>query len=184
MRRAMRKGFTIVELLVVIAVISILMTLVFSGVTGAMADARARQAAALCQAVQSGLTAYYAQKQEWPGNLGKRVENGDFPGKDPNTYELTASEVREMVKELVDEAKKGNPLMDISGLIVSTDPGEPGGKGYGLDFISAVRGTRKSGRKMTTSSMYFGYLDKDTARFRRFKMVYSIPTDMISVSTQ
>ena len=89
-----------------------------------------------------------------------------------------------MVKALVDETKKGNPMMDISGLFVSRDPGEKNGKGSGLDFMSAIRGTKRSKKKMNTSEMYFGYPDRDTGRFRRFKMVYSIPTDQLSVSMQ
>ena len=179
-----KRGFTIIELLVVITIISILLTLVFTGISGSMADARARHAEALCQAVQSGLASYYAQKQEWPGNLGGYVESGNFPGNRTDTYTLTASEVREMVKALVDEAKDGNTLMDISGLYVSSDPGESGGKAHGLDFISAVRGTKKSGRRMTTANMYFGYPDKETGRFRRFRMTYSIPTDSVRVTVQ
>lgn len=179
-----RRGFTIVELLVVVSIISILLTLVFTGISGSMADARERHAEALCQAVQSGLASYYAQKQEWPGQLGGYVESGNFPGGRTDTYTLSANEVRAMVKALVDEAKDGNTLMDISGLYVSSDPGEPGGKAHGLDFISAVRGTKKSGRRMSTANMYFGYPDRATGRFRRFKMTYSIPTDSIRVSVQ
>lgn len=180
---AHRRGFTIIEMLMVIAVISVLMTLVFSGISGVMSDARARQTEALCQAVQSGLTAYYAQKQKWPGGLGGKVENGNFSGSGEQ-YELEATEVRAMVKALVDEARDGNSLMDISGLFVSESDGEPGCKGFGVDFLSAVRGTKKTGHRISVGNMYFGYPDKDSGRFRRFKMVYSLPSDSISVSMQ
>ena len=84
----------------------------------------------------------------------------------------------------MDEAKKGNPLMDISGLYVSRNTGEPGQKGYGLDFMEAIHGTRKSSRKMSTSEMYFGYPEADHGWFRRFKIVYSLPTDEIKVTQQ
>ena len=176
-------------------VISILMTLVFSSVKGAMEESRARRAEALCQAVQSGLAAYHAQYDEWPGRLGGYVKNGGVPdrsnkeGLDGQSHDaeklvLDATEVRELVKALVDEAKKGNPLIDVSALFVSRDPGEAGGRGYGLDFLSAVRGTNRSRKKMSTSEMYFGYPDAVTAKFRRFKMVYSVPGDSVTVSQQ
>ena len=193
-KRMRGRGFTIVELMVVIAIISILMTLLFSGVRGAMSSARERRTSALCNAVQSGLAAYHAQYDEWPGRLGGYVKSDNVPDRpnkegpgnshDPNKLVLEAAEVREMVKALVDEARKGNPLVDVAGLYVSRSPGEAQDKGYGMDFVTAVRGSSRSKKRMTTSEMYFGYPDRDTGRFRRFKMVYSIPTDSLSVSTQ
>lgn len=180
--------------MVVVAIISILMTLVFSAVKGSMATARDRRTDATCNAVQAGLAAYRAQYDQWPGQLGGYVKSDNFPGRsntenpdgqnDPNKYVLTAAEVREMVKALVDEAKKGNPLIDVSGLYVSRSPGEAGEKAYGMDFTTAVRGSSRSRRRMTTSEMYFGYPDHSSGRFRRFKMIYSIPTDSLSVGRQ
>ena len=189
----MKKAFTLVELMLVVAIIAILLTIVFSSVKGAFVAARQRRAEALCQTVQSGLATYHAQKDEWPEPLGGKVQSGSFTTSngegingqaDPDKYVLTASEVRAMVKALVDEAKKGNPMLDVSALYVSRDSGEHGQKGYGMDFMTAVHGSRESRRKMSSSEMYFGYPDPDTARFRRFKMVYSIPTDSLSVQMQ
>ena len=53
-----------------------------------------------------------------------------------------------------------------------------------MDFRDAVRGTKKSPRKMSVAEMYFGYPDPSTGYFLRFKMVYSIPTDQFSVTKQ
>lgn len=189
----MKKGFTIVELLMVVGIISILLGIITTAASQSMKAARSRRGDALCSAVQAGLAAYYAQFDQWPEPLGSKVKNGldagsNNEGVDNKTvsdkYVLTASEVRAMVKALVDEAKDGNPLMDISGLFVSADPGEPGGKGLGLDFMEAIRGSKRSPDKMSTSKMYFGYPDTSTGRFRRFKMVYSIPSDTLTVSKQ
>ena len=80
--------------------------------------------------------------------------------------------------------RNNNPLMDISGLFVSRDQGEPGGRGHGLDFMDAVRGTKRSKKKMQVGEMYFGYPETDHGYFRRFKIVYSVPTDSMEVSTQ
>lgn len=186
-----RRGFTLVELMMVVAIIAILITVVVSSITSSMKASRARRAAALCSAVQTGLATYYAQNDEWPEPLGGKVKSGNFSGmngegaqgrSNADVYVLQASEVRQMVKALVMEAKKGNPLMDISSLFVSRDPGEWGGNGYGMDFFTAVRGDKRSQRRMTTSEMYFGYPDANTGKFRRFKMVYSIAADTLTVS--
>lgn len=189
----MKKGFTIVELLMVVGIIAVLMGVVTTAASKSVQAGRAKRRDALCSMVQAGLAAYYAQNEDWPGSLGARVRNGNLSrtnkegedGKnDPNLFVLEGAEVREMVKALVDETKKGNPLVDVSGLFVSRSSGEPGDKGYGLDFMSAVRGTKNSKRKMTTNEMYFGYPDPSTGRFRRFKMVYSIPADTLTVKAQ
>ena len=188
-----RGGFTIVELLVVITVIGVLMGIVTTAASNSMAASREKRAAALCSIVQTALATYNAQKGEWPDPLGSKVRNGSFSSSndegvdgstDSDKYVLTASEVRQMVRALVDETKRGNPMMDISGLFVSRDPGEGNGAGVGMDFMSAIRGTKRSKKKMNTSEMYFGYPDRNTGRFRRFKMVYSIPTDLLAVSVQ
>lgn len=189
----MKRGFTIIEMLVVITVITLLMGIVTTAVNSSTQANRAKQADALCTIVQTALATYNAQNARWPDPLGGKVLNGfsassNDEGADGRTdsdkYVLSASEVRQMVKALVDEAKKGNPLMDISGLFVSRDPGEANGKGYGMDFMSAIHGTKHSRKKMNTSEMYFGYPDAATGRFRRFKMVYAIPTDSLMVSVQ
>lgn len=188
----MRRAFTIIELLVVISIISILMTIVFKSVKGQMSAARSRHAEALCQAVESGLATYHVQNDEWPSPVGDWTKSGapsrsnnEGPGgnTDPNVVVLTAAEVKQVVKALVDEAKKGNPLMDVSGLWVSRASGE-GGSGYGLSFFDAVHGTSRSRKRMSTSEMNFGYPDPSTGHFRRFKMIYSIPADSLSVGLQ
>lgn len=185
--------------MVVVTIIAILMTLVFSAVRGVIKSGRESQGDAACRMVQSGLDSYHAQEGEWPSPLNGMVENGRFGGAndaasraegvtgesgDTTKYVLKGEEVRQMVRALVDKAKEGNPLLDLSGLYVSRSSGEANSVGYGLDFVSAIRGTRTSKRKMTLNEMYFGYPDKDTGHFRRFKMVYSIPTDSLSVGKQ
>lgn len=188
-----RRGFTLVELMTVVGILSILMTLVVSSVSGSMKTARENKAKALCVTVQSALATYYAQKEKWPEPIGTRAINGGLSRtndegvdgrSDPDKYILNESEVRAMVKALVDEVKKGNPLIDVSTLFVSREPGHAGSKAYGLDFFQAVRGDKRTKKRMKTADMYFGYPDKETGHFRSFKMVYSIPTDELMVFQQ
>ena len=188
----MKKGFTIVELLMVIGIIAVLMGIVTTAASESMKASRERRAEALCSLVQSGLAVYYAQKDEWPisfnGKGGGNREGLDNSS-DEDVYVLTGAEVRQCVKALVDEAKNGNPMMDVSGLWVSRSDGELRGSGVnrgavGLDFMSAVRGTKQHPKQMKTAEMYFGYPDPSTGAFLRFKMVYSISSDQLTVSKQ
>lgn len=183
----MKRGFTIVELMMVIGIIGVLMGIVTTAASSSMKMSRTRRADALCALVQSGLATYYAQNERWPvGNPPSGLQVKDSNGQtDPNLIELTASDVQKCVYELVKAAKDGNPMMDISGLFVSKSQGERNsGAAYGLDFMSAIHGTKKQQKKMNVGSMYFGYPEEKHGWFRRFKMVYSIPADSITVSKQ
>lgn len=186
----MKKGFTIVELMMVIGIIAVLMGIVTTAASSSVKMSRTRRAEALCTLVQTGLATYYAQKDRWPITFGSGSNNEGADGhSDEDVYVLSGSDVQKCVKALVDEAKAGNPVMDISGLWVSRSNGEMSGgrvnRGMvGMDFMSAVRGTKQSKRKMKTSEMFFGYPDPETGAFLRFKMTYSRAADSITVSKQ
>jgi len=189
----MKRGFTIVEMIVVIGIIGILLGIVTTAASSSIKQARARKAEACCILVQQGLSTYYAQYSRWPGSIGNRIKNGlgtrtNDEGvnnqSDANKYVLNATEIDEMIREMISEAKKGNPLMDISGLYVSRQTGEANDRHHGMDFMDAVRGTKRSPKKMKVAEMHFGYPETDHGWFRRFKVVYSITTDEMKVSKQ
>ena len=188
----LKKGFTIVELLMVIGVITILMGIVTTAASQSIRASRKQRADALLKLVQAGMNAYYARYDEWPGDVGERIKKNNISpngGRNyPDVYVLSGDEVKSCVKALVDETKKGTPVMDISGLYVSRSRGELNGEkvvtAAGMDFLSAIRGTRTSREKMKTANMYFGYPDSKTGYFVRFGMVYSIPTDQFAVMEQ
>lgn len=185
----MKKAFTIIELMVVVGILSILLTLVTTAASDSLELARRRKAQACASAVQEGLSTYYAQKGEWPGSMGKNIANGSVNSNynsnrdeiEPTEYLLTAAEADEMIKDLVMETKKRNPMMDISGLFVSRAAGESKSKDFGLDFMQAIRGTKQSRQKMKVAEMHFGYPNKK-GYFRRFKIVYSLTTDTMKVT--
>ena len=171
-----KRAFTIVELLMVIAVISVLITITTGAVTGSMRSFRARRADAICNLVKQGLCTYHAQKGVWPW--------GEKPSgviEDDGYYWLSESEVKDAVLELVKESKKHNPMMDISGLFVSTQSGEPGKKNYGMDFLTAVRGSKQHPKKQKASALNYGYPQAKNGYFRRFVIKYSSVTDNLIV---
>ena len=207
--RKSHSAFTIVELLMVIGVIGILMGIVTTAASESVKASRQRKADALCKLVEAGFANYYAQYDQWPGSIGSRIANGSIGTRsndngaggqsDTEEYELTGPEVRDCIKAMVDETKKGNPVLDVSGLFVSRNDGEPDKSScncraqnhqkysaprnaYGLDFMSAVRGTKRSKKKMKTAEMYFGYPHPDNGGFIRFRVIYSIPTDSFKVT--
>ena len=179
-----RKGFTIVELLMVVGILGVLMTIVTTAATGAIKQARARRADALVAMVQSGIATYYAQNDEWPDfdPEGKRGSSSD----NPDVYVLTNDESNRVVRKLVTKSVQDkNPLLDITGLFVADARNSINDRTYGMDFNTAIHGTKKHPKKLNqVSAMAFGYPDTETGRFRYFKMTYSIPADQLTVSKQ
>lgn len=187
----MKRGFTIVELLLVVGIIAILMGIVTTAASSSITASRSNRGRAICAIVQTALATYREQKGQWPislaGKTGGNTDVKDSAG-DDDRYILSANEVRDCMRALIQEVKRGNPLLDVSGLWVSgTSDGEPDMNGgaragsFGLSFMDAVRGTKRNKEKMRTDQMYFGYPDAATGRFVRLRMVYSIPTDQITV---
>jgi len=174
-----RFGFTIVELLMVFGVIGILMTIVTTAASSSMQMARKKKMDALFTVVQSGLATYYAQKDKWPVDLSESSADDD------GNISLTDLQVRASVRALVDETIKQNPMLDISGLFVSRYPGKAKtGAAYGLDFVDAVHGTKRSKKKMKLAEMYYGYPEPEHGWFRHFAMTYNVTTDSIVVGRQ
>lgn len=183
----MKRAFTIVELLMVIGILAVLMTIVTTAAGGAIKEARANRANALVSMIQSGLETYYAQNDKWPGSFGSKVERGidsNVSG-DPDHYVLTDTEVDDMIGKMVITSVKGNnPLLDVTGLYVCRKELAGKDNAPGMDMMDAVKGTKQHPQKIrSVSALCFGY-PNDQGKFRRFRIVYSIPSDSITVSKQ
>lgn len=182
MRKDLKSGFTIVEMLVVIAVLAVLTGIISTAASSAIRQARSRRAAALLQVLQSGIATYHVQKGKWPGNcLENWSENG--VGKGSVDY-LSDSDYDSMMADIVKTVKGANPVpvMDVTGLIVCSK-GSVTAKSYGLEFNEAVKKHRKHGQTLQLSNMAFGYQDS-LGYFRRFIVRYNGNSDDVTVLTQ
>ena len=188
----MRRGFTIIELVMVVAILGVLLGIVTTAASSSIKQARKRKADACCKVVQAGLETYYTQKGRWPGGVDDKITEdktndlGPNGKHDPDLYVLDPGDVDEMMRDILKEYLNGNPCLDISGLFVSRKQGLKGSKNLGLDFMTAIRGTKKdaNGQRMTTSEMHFGYPEEQKGYFRHFEVIYSKPTDQMKVSKQ
>ncbi len=198
-----RRGFTIVELLVVIAVIGVLGGIVTGAAMGSIRGARTKRAEAMRVALEQAISAYYAQEGKWPDAIEDRANNMSS-----DTYMFSADETDDIFQQVVGKGfgKSGRKsvLVDATALFVArrSQLGN-GGRGCydnhrnrkasatycagrkcisGVDFSTAVA---RSGRNhIRFSDMAFGYQGAEEGRFCRYWIVYNGQTDSVTVRTR
>lgn len=200
-----RSGFTIVEMLIVIAVLAVLMGLVGTAATAAIRNARGKRADAMKRAWQGAITAYYAQKGEWPGALENAAKNSEETIVDLDDGELNTV-FQEIVKESIDKA---NPLIDVSALYVCRNASVKGCNDLhdssvphcdqeenaqsgckkvhycgNLNCMGGMDFNEARARSIGISSMAFGYPGKRFGKFRRYYIRYNTQTDTVTVGTR
>lgn len=79
------KGFTLIELIVVIAVLGVLATLIIPRVVGVQSDAETAAMDANARIIKNALERYYLDNDEYPGDLGELVE--DYLDEIPYEYD-------------------------------------------------------------------------------------------------
>lgn len=189
MMRPNRKGFTIVELLMVIGVLGILVTIITTAASTAVRQSRARRTAAMMAVLQAGLETYYTQKGEWPGKLQSWADKGNSGNTKISVDYLDDKDADTVFQELVRESVKvgKSPLLDVAGLFVANSSNVKDDRSekpsYGMDFMKAII-NGKHHKKLKLANMAFGYTEKKTGWFRRFVIRYNFKTDSVTVMTQ
>ena len=197
-----KRGFTIVEMLVVIAIIAILAGAITVGVNGMFYKSRLGRAKSMRAILQSGLETFYARSGEWPDPIQKLSDGGSL---DKDAILLSDSEADECFRQIVRASarKNANPVMDPSALYVTVANSREGCSDIHRNWEDAVRygvigdNDRKCsncmlGRDFTDSakagnkiaSMSFGYQGPNHGRFCRFRLYYYPKSDTVKVLLQ
>ena len=178
----MKKGFTIIELMVVVAVIGVLMTIVTTASMHAIHSSRDQRRDAMRVALQAAIATYQASndKGDWPGAIKDAAENG-------KTVLLSEDEAQRVFQIIVQKStgESGTPLplVDPHALFVAPN-GAIDGKSTGMSYDEARHGNGHGRRKIPVSQMVFGYQLRDSGRFHRYNIIYHAETDSVEVSAQ
>jgi len=202
-----KRAFTVIELLIVIAVIGILGAIVTNAAIGSLKNARAKRADMMCSALEQAIAAYYAQAGSWPDPI-EQAANGEGNDGEKDTIIFDAEKTDRIFQEVVgagfgkSEKLKKSALIDATALFVANrnklgndkkgcydNHGNAknrktycGGRGCinGVDFSTAVA---KSGKNhIMFRDMAFGFQGAQTGKFCRFWVVYNRKTDSVTVS--
>lgn len=176
----MKKGFTLVEMMMVVAILGVLVGIVITGVGSVMKSSRINRANTMRTALEQALATYYAQTGEWPDAMKSRIESGD----DDNaavgdTVEFKNGQQDQVFQEVVGKSfgKNGTKSMviDASALFVCRT-GEAGNRNaHGIDF--SLASMPKGRNRIPLAQMAFGYAEGNTGCFRRFTITYNVRTD-------
>ena len=183
-----RKGFTIVEMLMVIGVLGILIGLVTTAASTAIRQARSKRTMAMLTILQSGLETFRAQQGEWPDALQSYAKDSGTAHRRTKVAYLSDDEAAKVFQQLVKESVKpgASPMLDVMGLMVARKGSvkyDKNSKTQGLDFSLAIVNS-KHRKKILLKDMAFGYMTKETGVFRPFVVKYNYETDSATVMTQ
>ncbi len=192
MTRTFKRGFTIVEMLMVIGILAILMGIVTTASSAAIRQARGRRMEAVKNVIQAGIATYRSQRDEWPGELEDWAQKG-WSGDQVNGVNsgrhvafLSAEQYDKMMYELAKVSvgqASASPVMDVTGIYVARKAAASSKTGRGMEFREAIKKNKKHGATYSLSDMAFGYQTKDKGYFRRFLVQYNADSDSVTVMT-
>ena len=195
-----RKGFTIVELLVVMGIIGILLGIISTAAIGAVRNGRAKRAEAMCKVLSQAISSYYAREGKWPDAIeGKAGSMGD-----KEKVTLSAHEADQVFRQIVEKSVGSGAsaqYVDAHALFVAVtrnlknngegcygNHGDSAFDSYcgnkkcvtGMDFALATN--PKAKKNYRVNDLSFGYQSTKEGKFSRFWIVYNGQTDSVTVS--
>lgn len=176
--KTIRRGFTLVELMTVIAIMAILSGILLNVAIGAIRSSRVKRTEAMRVMLESAIATYYAQEGKWPAEIETKAQNSESA---VLTDDAAQKVFREIVRISAGQKGNSNPLVDPNGLFVARS-GVKDGKGYGLTYPDARAGDGSRRQKIGIDQMVFGYQGKKTGKFRRLRIIYHAQSDTVEVS--
>ena len=178
----MKKGFTVVELLMVVAILAVLLGIVTTAAVSSIRQSRERQAQAMKQTLQNGIASYKVRRDRWPGKLESWA---DRQTEDTLGY-LSNSDYDTVMHELL-KASSGKStksrVMDPVGLSVMATSGLDG-KLYCMDYRSVTTKNNKHAKRMEPNEMTVVYPRTSDGKGLRFVIEYNTESDVVTVMTQ
>jgi prepilin-type N-terminal cleavage/methylation domain-containing protein len=163
--RAARRGFTMLELLVVISIMAILATLAVGAASKAIKQSRSKRIDAMIMGLQVALQNYRAQENEWPFSLSDLI-----PGRgDGNPYWCHGADNYKIFKKMYHGAagESRTVFLDASALFT---------------IVDSERMTLRSALELRRTNAPLGYpLPNDTSVFKFFCVCYQPLTDTVKV---
>ena len=178
----MKKGFTIVELLMVVAIIAVLLGIVTTAATASIRQARERRTSAMKQTLQNGIAAYRQLKDEWPGKLedwAEQSHEGTLGYLSNGDYDKV---VQALLKISAGKSAR-NRVMDPVGLLVMNATGKDGSSG-GMDYRAVATKNHKYAKRMSSAEMTVVYPQKENGNVYRYVIEYNTESDSVTVMTQ
>ena len=179
----MKRGFTIIELLMVIAILAVLLGIITTAATASIRQSRSRQTQAMKQTLQNGIAAYRTRADEWPKKLEDWADGNGSKGK---VGYLSNSDYDQVVQEVLKRSMgkyAKNRVMDPVGLAV-IPASEGDGKVSCMDFRTVTTKNNKHAKLMGYNEMTVVYPRTDTGKAYRYIIEYNTESDEVTVMTR
>lgn len=169
--KSARRGFTIVELLVVISIMAVVATLSTGAVLKSVRQSRIKRVDMTAKSLESAVMSYRALNGEWPYKFDKPDRFDNYEQKQladfAEVQTLEGKDNAKVFKKVFEEVKNGRALLDTSSI---------------LTRVSGGRMTVREAIARGEEDIPVGYPKPDDQKqFVFFKVTYNFQTDMVTV---